>query len=106
MENDTHSARIWYNYFTKEVAASARTDEMLQCLVLAVVHAAADYDMYATGKSNPDTDDYRSSYGYFRDLVDKLGIPPQAIADTIDECFPDDPRYNLTECATAAVCPG
>ena len=91
------AGRIWYTYFTDDVAVKARTDDMLQDLVLAIVHAAADYDMYATGKSCPDHEDFCGSYGYFRDLLDRLGIPPQAITDTIDECFPYDTRDNLTE---------
>ena len=90
-------SRIWYDYFTKEVAARARTDELLQDLILAVVYAASDFDMYATGKADPDNQDHGCSYEYFRNLINKLGIPPQAITDVIDECFPDDTRDNLTE---------
>ena len=95
-----------YLYLTDDVRAKAREGDLLQELVIAVVHTAADYDMYATGKSNPDNDDYQSSYDYFRELVDKLGIPPQAITDAIDECFPDDPRDNLTECCAASISAG
>ncbi len=91
------ASRIWYDYFTEEVAAKARTDEMLQELVLAIVHAAADFDMYATGKVDPDNEDHSGAYEYFRDLVNRLGLPPQAIIDVIDECLPDDTRDNLTE---------
>lgn len=53
--------------------------------------------MYATGKARPDKDDFVSSYHYFREIIDMLGIPPQAIVDAIDDCFPEDQRDNLTE---------
>ena len=95
------SSPIWYDYFTEAVAAKAREDGLLQELVLAVVHAAADFDMYATSKADPDNQDHGGSYEYFRDLVNRLGIPPQAILDVIDECFPDDDRDNLTESGVA-----
>lgn len=98
--------RIWYTHFTEKVAVRARTDEMLQLLVLAVIHAAADYDMYATGKSKPNNEDYRASYYYFRELVDKLGISPQAITDVIDGCFPDAPHDDLTERNAITACSG
>ncbi len=93
---------IWYEYLTEAVAAKARTDEMLQELIVAVVHAAADFDMYATGKVDPDNEDHSGSYAYFRNIIDRLGIPTQAILDVIDECLPDDPRANLTKCSAVA----
>lgn len=98
------SSRYWYGYMTDEVAARARTDEMILDLVLAVVNAAADYDMYATGKATPDNDDYVSSYHYFRDIVEKLGISPQAIIDVIDGCRPDSLGGDLTESVETALC--
>ncbi len=91
------TSRIWYAYFTEKVATKAGTDEMLQDLVMTVVHAAADFDMYATGKVEPDNQDHAESYEYYRDIINRLGIPPQAIIDVIDECCPDDERDNLTE---------
>lgn len=103
MEN-TPKSRYWYTYMTDEVAARARTDNVLLELVLAVVWAAADCDMYATGKAKPDTDDYESSYRYFRSIVDKLGIPTQAIVDAIDGCCPDYPGGNLTEPIETVFC--
>ena len=98
------SGRMWYTYFTSDVAAKARTDDMLQDLVLAIVHAAADHDMYATNKADPALQDHESSYWYFRELLDRLGIPPQAIIDVIDDCYPDNPAENLTEHVAANSC--
>jgi hypothetical protein len=95
---DTAKKPFWhYAYFTDDVAARARDDELLQELVLAVVNITADYDMSATGKLNLSSEDHADSYHYFRIILEQLGIPPQAILDIIDGCFPDDDRDNLTE---------
>ena len=97
------SKRYRYPYLTDKVAARARTDELLQELVQALVYTVADYDTYATGKSVPFGEDHEDSYWYFRGIFNRLGIPSQAILDVIDECCPDDQRGNLTECSATSV---
>ncbi len=95
---DAEKKPLWrYAYFTEDVAAKARTDELLQDLILAVVNTAADCDMYSTGKLTSSSEDHADSYHYFREILERLGIPPQAILDVIDECFPAHPGANLTE---------
>ncbi len=95
---DAEKKALWhYAYFTEDVAAKARTDELLQDLILAVVHITADCDMHSTGKLTSSSENHSDSYHYFREILDRLGIPPQAILDVIDECFPEHPGTNLTE---------
>lgn len=102
MENTSCPAKplFHYRYLTENVAAKARTDALLQELVQAVVYTVADYDMYVTGKFVPSGEDNEDTYWFFRAIADRLGIPPQAIIDVIDECCPNDQRSNLTELAT------
>lgn len=87
-----------YPYLTEAVMTKARAHDLLEEFIVAVVNAAADFDMFATGKADAGRNDHESSYWYFRDILNRLCIPPQAIADVIDECFPDDTGDNLTEC--------
>jgi hypothetical protein len=105
MRNNTDQAskRYRYPYLTEDVAARARTDELLDELIVAVVNAAADFDMFATEKTDAGRNDHESSYWYFRDILNKLGIPPQAIVDVIDECCPNDQHDNLTECGDGMI---
>lgn len=108
MENVTdHTNKRYCNpYLTEDVAARAKTDDLLEALVEAIINAAADFDMFATGKVDACGCDHESSYWYFRDILNRLGIPPQAITDAIDECFPDDPQSNLTERNAVVTCSG
>ena len=99
MRNNTYTPqRYCYPWLNEEVAARARTDDLLEELVVAVVNAAADFDLFATGKADAGRNDHESSYWYFRDILNRLGIPPQAIVDVIEECFPNGTGGNLTEC--------
>jgi len=98
--------RYRYPWLTEDVAARARTGDLLEELVVAVVNAAADFDMFATGKADAGGNDHESSYWHCRDILKRLGIPPQAIIDVIDECCPDDKRGNLTECSATNVSVG
>lgn len=66
-----------------------------------MVHAAADFDIFVTGKADADRNDHERSYWYFRDILNRLGIPPQAITNVIEECRPGDARSNLTGDNTA-----
>ena len=95
--------RYRHPWLTEEVATRARTDELFEELIVAVVNAAADFDMFATGKADADGNDHESSYWYFRDILNRLGVPPQAITDVIDECFPGDTGRNLTECGATVA---
>ena len=102
MENETCRTKQYrYPWLNEEVMARARTDDLLEELIVAVVNAAADFDMFATDKADAGGNDHESSYWYFRDIINRLGIPPQAIIDVIDECCPDDQRDNLTKCEGA-----
>jgi hypothetical protein len=98
--DETTRSEFRYSYLTEDVAARARRNDLLEPLVVAVVNAAADFDMFATGKADAGGNDHESSYWYFRDILNRLGIPPQAITDVIDECFPGDAGGNITECET------
>lgn len=95
---DAEKKTFWrYAYFTDDVAARAREGDLLQDIVLALVNIAADCDMLATGKLISSSEDHADSYHYLRDILNRLGIPPQAILDVIDEYRPGDDRENLTE---------